>query len=232
MKLKVSVVPYENGNLRGYANVVLDNKYALEGVKIINGKNGNFVELPKYQILKKDENGNAMANEKGELLFEKKDVFHPITAEINSQFRMAILNTYTQSKLNGFPKTATEYDIDCDFNISNVRSTPFINDKDKTVGLANVVFGNAFVLERAKVRSGENGEYIDLPKTKRQAKDENGNVEVNEKGEPKYIYPDIFHPITSEAHQELKNTIINDLNIKRQKTDGIDDLTEGNTLSR
>ena len=62
MELKVSVNPYrsENDNILGFANVTIDDSFALENVRIRQGRNYKYIELPKYPTAQRDENGKPV----------------------------------------------------------------------------------------------------------------------------------------------------------------------------
>ena len=66
------------GNTKGYANVSVDGQFALNGISIVEGKNGLFVSMPQTR----DGKGNY------------RDVFHPVTAEGSETLRGAVLKEF------------------------------------------------------------------------------------------------------------------------------------------
>lgn len=66
------------GNLRAYVDVILDGSYCIKGLKIVEGKNGLFVDMPSS--IGKD--GNWY------------DIFVPMSKEAYSQLTDAIIEAY------------------------------------------------------------------------------------------------------------------------------------------
>lgn len=66
--------------IKAYADVVLDEKFCVTGIKIVEGPNGVFVSMPQ-----KRRNGAF------------KDVFFPINGEARQEFIGAVLSAYEAS---------------------------------------------------------------------------------------------------------------------------------------
>ena len=82
MHLDVRVRPITpKGNLMGYASVNINGAFAVDGIKVVNGKNGLFTSMPSYQ------------DGKGQY----RDICFPITAEFRQQLNEAIVAGYHQS---------------------------------------------------------------------------------------------------------------------------------------
>ncbi len=188
MKMKVSISTYERRDMLGYANVVFDDKYALEHVMIkTKGDGGYYVVLP--EITKKS----------GEI----KEIFHPATADARLFLDRSIIQAYHNAK-NGQRETEFVNDMP-PMNVTNVRTAQY--EKDYIVGLANVKFSDGFVLEGAQIKTGQYGEYVDLPKYRRPVT-ENGRPVYTEEGKPKMDYREVFKPITKESAAELKKAVV------------------------
>lgn len=69
----------EGSRLRGYADVTIDNKFAIHGIKIIQGDEKLFIAMP---CKKRD----------GKFY----DIAHPINNEIREILEAAILNEFTK----------------------------------------------------------------------------------------------------------------------------------------
>ncbi len=69
-----------DSRLRGIANVVIDDGFAVHDIRIIEGDNGLFIAMPS----RKTSTGTY------------KDVAHPITPEVRKQFQDAILDEYNK----------------------------------------------------------------------------------------------------------------------------------------
>ncbi len=198
MKLTVTINKTKNNdsNLRAFANVVFDGRFALENIKIKESStNKLYVELPRYKRKSGDET-------------EYKDVFHPITTEMHKAFNGVILSSYEQADENkkifafeyGKEPLAVDY---CTTKLYSVKD-------DALKGFSNVVFEQGFALENVKVKhSNQSGNlFVELAKYRATAKDEGGNTQVDEKGNTLYVYRDCFHPITKEAYDDLSSAVI------------------------
>lgn len=239
MNIKVSATQYNNPetHTKGFASVTFDDKYALERIVIKeNSTGGLYVELPK--IAKKvKEKGVEVYDHNGNVKYDYVEPFHPITAEARKQLYTAILD-----KLNENEKGYRTYRIAAESNISKVYANEVNGGYNgKSTGIATVSFGNSFILENVSIMNGQNGEYLQLPKYRQKAKGENGQPLYDDNGKEKYEYRDIFHPITAEAQEELKQTVIAALNDKRSANakrnksypyDDIIDLTQNQYQQR
>lgn len=79
--VNVRVVDSEN-RMRGIVSVVVDDCFAIHGIRIIEGDNGLFVAMPS----RKNNDGTY------------HDVAHPITPECRKMFEDAILEEYNKVK--------------------------------------------------------------------------------------------------------------------------------------
>ena len=213
INLKVTVNEYKGENgLVGFANVVFDDKYALEGVRIREGQYGPIVDLPTYPVSKKDEKGNVIKNDKGEPVYEYREVLHPTSPEVNAAFSKIIKAEYQRVKTEGKETTKTgSYELNGDFNISRVNANPF--ERDHLVGLGSIYFGNAFCLDKIRIKlSDEKILYIESPMYKTLKKDENGVPELNDNGENVFEYKAHFHAITKESYHTMLDCVVDALN--------------------
>lgn len=72
-------------HMRGIASVVLDNCFAIHGIRIIEGNSGLFTAMPN----RKTNDGTY------------HDIAHPITQECRKQFEDAIIEEYNKVKEEG-----------------------------------------------------------------------------------------------------------------------------------
>jgi stage V sporulation protein G len=80
--LDVRVRPVaQKGNLLGYASINLGGAFAVDGIKVVNGKNGLFTSMPSYQ------------DGKGQY----RDICFPITPEFRKQLNEAVVTEYQQT---------------------------------------------------------------------------------------------------------------------------------------
>ncbi len=96
----VGVNLYEKDNMRGFANVVFANGFALENVKVKYSEQSQslYPDLAKYRTAEKDDTGNIVTNEEGETQYVYKDCFHPITSNDYKNLRMAVVTAYEAKK--------------------------------------------------------------------------------------------------------------------------------------
>ena len=226
MEIKVNVNAFEKDNMLGYARVTFDDKYVLENIKIKQNSQGyRYVELPKYSTVKKDENGNRIMKDdiRGGYEYEYKDIFHPYTEEASKAFTDAILTEYKNVHDNGANKNGTAYTIGNDsFSVGRVTVglVKNYNEKNHTLGLANVSFNDMFIVENVKIKKSVSEEHkgeniIDMPTYRAVAKDEETKKPIlDENGKTTYEYKDAFHAITSEGYHELYDNIMAEYNNK------------------
>lgn len=200
MKMTITINKYngadKDNNLRGFANVVMDD-FALENVKIKESKSGElYAELPRYKRNK----GNGEA--------EYKDVFHPIKQETRQALNEAVLSSYEKTEENG-QKFAYNYGKE-PMAVKQVKVSLYEKEKEHLKGFANVVFNNGFALENVRIKlSDKSGElYPDLAKYSFKDRDDNGEVKLDENGNEAKVYKDIFHPITKESYNNFRRAVI------------------------
>ena len=94
MEIDVKVRQVELGKVKGFADVVLDGKFMVKGLKIIEGVNSKFVAMPNVKLAKpyKDKDGK-------EVLYQ--DIFFPISKESRQELIDAVLGAY--NTVDDFP---------------------------------------------------------------------------------------------------------------------------------
>ena len=81
-KVKIRRLFNDETSLKAICTVVLDDQYAVHGVKVIRTANGIFTVMP-CEIFKDADGKNVY-----------KDVFHPITSEARKAMEAAVLAAY------------------------------------------------------------------------------------------------------------------------------------------
>jgi stage V sporulation protein G len=85
MNIKVTNISLQNEeNLLARANIVLNDCFAIRGVKIVNGKHGAFISMPNYQA-----NGRFI------------EVCFPTTSEFRQQLHDSVIGAYEQTLAQG-----------------------------------------------------------------------------------------------------------------------------------
>ena len=73
----------EGSRMKGNATVLIDDCFAVHGIRIIEGDNGLFIAMPS----KKTSSG------------EYRDIAHPINKEVRTMFEEAILDAYNNAEV-------------------------------------------------------------------------------------------------------------------------------------
>lgn len=87
-----------DSSIAAVASVCIDNCFAVRGIKVVNGKKGEFVSMPNYKTNELDENGFPVY----------KDICHPVTAKFREKLFDAILNESSIVRINEEQKTEAE----------------------------------------------------------------------------------------------------------------------------
>ena len=84
--VQVNEVKGKEGNIRAYANIVLDEVFKITNIAIIeNQEKGQlFVSMPRYRTKLVDENNRSVY----------QDICYPITKEFREELYSAILDEY------------------------------------------------------------------------------------------------------------------------------------------
>lgn len=80
--VNVRKIEKENSRIRGIASVVLDDCFAVHGIRIIEGDGGLFIAMPSRKT----------SND------EYHDIAHPITQDCRKMFEEAIVEAYNNLK--------------------------------------------------------------------------------------------------------------------------------------
>ena len=77
---KVYLTKKEIGNLKAFASITIEDKIVITGLKVIDGKNGLFINFPQY----KDRNGDY------------KDIAYPLNKDTRNNLNKLVLNEYNK----------------------------------------------------------------------------------------------------------------------------------------
>lgn len=79
MKIDAKIVKtFDTGNIKAICDVTLDDAFAIHGVKLIKGQNGDFVSMPS----------DKWKNTKGDV--KHNDVVHPLDSDTRAQLYQAV----------------------------------------------------------------------------------------------------------------------------------------------
>ena len=79
--VNVRKIEKDNSRIRGIASVVLDECFAVHGIRIIEGDGGLFIAMPSRKT----------SND------EYRDIAHPITSECRKMFEDAVIEEYNNT---------------------------------------------------------------------------------------------------------------------------------------
>lgn len=74
------------GAVLAYANVVLDNKFIIRGITLLETEKGRFISFPSRRINDRERH--------------YRDVAHPLNSEVRKEMTEAIFNAYEEFLLN------------------------------------------------------------------------------------------------------------------------------------
>jgi len=173
-----SIIPNGSGKLRATGSVNMNGCFAVRGVKIYEGTNGLFVNMPSYKG----------ANDK------YKEYCHPITKEFREQLNNAVLDAYNQAVRLGNlrptehepsdPASAQPMKVD-------VRITALTPGNTNQRASATVNLNDSFALKGVKVMEGSNGLFVHTPRYK-----------AGEK------YNEHYFPVTKEFREQFHNAVL------------------------
>lgn len=88
--IQVNEVKGKEGNIRAYANLVIDEVFKITNIAIIeNQEKGQlFVSMPRYKTKKVDEDNRPIYS----------DICYPVTKEFREELYSAILTEYEKGK--------------------------------------------------------------------------------------------------------------------------------------
>jgi|GEM_PF-1000302 len=174
-----SMTQLENaGNVKALANVVINGEIAVNGVKVVEGKDGLFAAMPSKKI-------------GGEFV----DVAHTITSEAYNQLNDAVVSTYDKLALSGEKTIKNDLGLDKAKPVSSQIEVSLhaVNGSSSVVASGQVKIDDCFVIKDVKViKPADKPEFASMPSYQNQ----NGK------------YVDIANPITTAMHEKLNEAVV------------------------
>ncbi len=174
-----SMTQLENaGNVKALANVVINGEIAVNGVKVVEGKNGLFAAMPNKKI-------------GGEYV----DVAHTTTTEAYNQLNEAVVSTYEQLALSGEKSIKNDLGLDKGKAVTSQLDVSLhtVSGSSSVVAAGQVQIDDCFVIKDVKViKPADKPEFASMPSYQNQ----NGK------------YVDIANPITTAMHAKLNEAVI------------------------
>lgn len=154
-KIKVNQVKKEGSNLRGFATVVFGENFKITNIAILDGKNGLYVQMPRYRTNELDENGKNIY----------RDFCNPTTKEFREELYGNILETYESLDFDemyvGYKKGTAPGKMEYETLV-----TPFEREGSAIRGLARIFFEDSFIVNNVSVLSGKDTEFVAMPSYK------------------------------------------------------------------
>ena len=182
VKLDVRVYPLDDpkGNTLAFANVGVEDLAAISGIRVVNGKNGLFVDMPSS----KDKDG------------EFHDIAFPVNSDLRKALNTAVLDEFDEPTIgaegqNVWRSVSAPVKVAEGESLS-VKVYPIKEPQGNTLAFANVGIENLVAISGIRVVAGKNVLFVNMP----QNKDKNGD------------YHDIAFPINSELRKEVNKAVI------------------------
>ncbi len=180
-KMEVSsMVNLEGNGAKAVATVVINDEFALKGIKVYEGENGLFVSMPSRKM------GG-----------EYTDVIFPITAEAREQLHNAVLERYEDMAAKGIEKFQAEKKAPPEKSTSDITVTMHRVNDEHTKAAGQIVIDNCIVVSGVKVKHGANVEgiekdFVSMPQYQTQT------------GE----YNQYANPITKDCYEKINSAVL------------------------
>lgn len=157
-----------DGNVKAYADVTIGNAITLRGIKLINGKNSDFVAMPS--VKGKDKDGQDKYFDK---FYAKSD-----------EVRAVLLDTFQRAydSEDGYAYSNGDYNPEFTVKVSPIQSEKNLNLK----AWATLNVGDEWIVKNISVNETQKGFMVNFPAVK--GKDKEGNDK----------YYDIVNPTVSK----------------------------------
>lgn len=191
MKYSIHVTEAKNqeGNVRGFANLVFGDSFKITNIAILENKEKDtlFVSMPRYKSSERDESGAVVY----------KDVCNPITAEFREELYGNILEAFEQEKAAD-KSQPRERKGEAEMPEFSVTVTPYEREGSNIRGLARIYFNDSFIVNNVSILQGKDKVFVAMPSYKTKQVDEHG----------KAVYQDVCYPVTKDFREKLYSEIV------------------------
>jgi len=174
-----SIMPDNGGKLRATGSVSMNGCFAVRGIKIYEGTNGLFVNMPSYKA----------ASGKYE------EHCHPVTKEFREQLNNAVLDAYKQAAAQGHASANGQINAPSEPSQSpmkiDVRITALTPGNRSQRASATVNLNGSFALKGIKIMEGSNGLFVHTPSYKSGEK-----------------YNEHYFPVTKEFREQFHEAVL------------------------
>lgn len=123
----------QGGNIKAYADVVVNECAVVKGVKVVSSEKGLFVSMPSY------------CNDKGEF----RDQIFPVTAEDREALNKSVLDSYEERKVDL---------VQAENKTSDISARIFLNNRGDSniLATANVTIGDGLAVNGIRIMQPNN----------------------------------------------------------------------------
>ncbi len=117
LAFNVAVTPYERegSSLRGLARIYLEDRFVINQVTLVEGRNGIFVSMPSYKTNRVDQHGKPVY----------RDICYPVTAKFRENLYDRIQSAYEEAKTKRQEQSERKQETDEPQHGEAVPETPF-----------------------------------------------------------------------------------------------------------
>ena len=149
VSVEANVYPVEQGkgNLLAFASVTLGGCFAVQDLRVMNGKNGPFVAMP-----------SKMGTDK-----QFHNTCFPVTSQMRKDLDSAVMEKYQSHEppMNRDSAAKSDASMSVDVKVYPVQQSG--NDKSNLLAYASVTLGGCFAVTNMRVMNGKNGPFMALP---------------------------------------------------------------------
>ena len=194
--INVYAIPDGESNVKAKASICFENSFKIEGIRLVDGKNGLFMSMPSYKVVNSPESEQTFKN----ICYPNKELWGKLQSDL--------IDAYGKACESG----KRSYRSDCygtpeQISVSNVRVTPQ-HGPGSLHGLATVTLNDSFYVNNIRIFENDKGEpFISMPSFKRKAEGKDGKDE----------YRDVCYPVTADFRKEIIGKIKEEYAAARDK---------------
>ena len=149
LDVEANVYPVEQGkgNLLAFASVTLGGCFAVQDLRVMDGKNGPFVAMP-----------SKMGKDK-----QYHDTCFPVTAQMRQDLNAAVMDKYQSGEPPAPRDSATKSDAVMSVDVKIYPTQQGQNDKSNLLAYASVTLGGCFAVNNVRVMNGKKGPFMAMP---------------------------------------------------------------------
>ena len=149
VSVEANVYPVEQGkgNLLAFASVTLGGCFAVQDLRVMDGKNGPFVAMP-----------SKMGTDK-----QYHDTSFPTTAAMREKLNTAVMERYQSGEQFTPRDSGAKSDATMSVDVKIYPTQQSGNDKSNLLAYASVTLGGCFAINNVRVMNGKKGPFMAMP---------------------------------------------------------------------